>query len=107
MEDYVKSVLISWIGQNDLNAVSDDPQKRQSHGPILATLEKRDYSDVVLLYNYDKKKVQPYLDWLLPQTSASVDAKYVKLKSPIDFRDIHLAADAQLKEVFEKFPNCL
>ena len=40
----VKSVLVSWIGQNDLNAISEDPEKRQSHGPVLATLEKRDYT---------------------------------------------------------------
>ncbi len=97
----MKSVLVSWIGQNDLNAVSDNPEKRQSHGPVLATLENRDYSDVILLYNYEKKKVQPYLDWLLPQTGASVQARYVKLKSPIDFRDINIAADSKSLKYFQ------
>ena len=98
----VESVLVSWIGQHDLNAISEEAKEKGVFGPIFSALNERNYSHAYFLYNYDKKNVLPYLNWLKAHTKTQFHASFVALKSPIDFRDIHLVSDAQLKEVIEK-----
>jgi hypothetical protein len=87
--------LFSWIGGNDL-------QSTQGHvkGPLCSTLVEREFDEAYLLYNYDQIDVEPYLEWLNSQVDTKVNAKYVQLKSPIDFPDIYNASNALLSEVY-------
>lgn len=57
-----QSVLVSWIGGNDLTSESEGRD-----GPVLATLKANHFDAVELLYNYPEKKVKPYLDSLKKQ----------------------------------------
>ena len=93
----MKRLLISWVGGNDLNAI-DSTHK----GPIAETLLADDFEQIVLLYNYPKKQVAPYITWLREQTPIPIDAKYASLKSPIDFGDIYEAANKQLAELSQE-----
>jgi hypothetical protein len=90
-----KQILLSWIGGNDL-------QSTQGHvkGPLCSTLVEREFDEAYLLYNYDQIDVEPYLEWLNSQVDTKVNAKYVQLKSPIDFPDIYNASNALLSEVY-------
>ena len=88
----MKGTLISWIGGNDLNA-----SKQEQSGPVVATLEKHSFDRVVLLYNYPKKDVAPYLSRL--SQDYSIEAHYINLTSPIDFGEIHNAANQHLEQI--------
>lgn len=90
----MKKVLVSWIGGNDLDAIGS-----KAKGPILATLEQEEFDQVQLIYNYPKKKVEPYLGLLESGTSAELIATSAKLRSPVDFNDIYLSANKILAEV--------
>lgn len=85
--------LVSWIGGNDLKGYKESPVK----GPLYATIAQIRPSQVSLLYNYDQKEVEPYLDWLGGQFDLEINARHVELSSPIDYHDIYLSADSFLK----------
>jgi transcriptional regulator with PAS, ATPase and Fis domain len=86
--------LISWIGRNDLNALG-----HKEMGPIASTLLAEGFDSVHLLYNYPLKEVKPYLKWLSKQTTTSISAQKVKLRSPIHYGDIYQAADIALSDL--------
>ncbi|WP_417509574.1 sigma-54 interaction domain-containing protein [Methylophaga sp.] len=92
--DKTKNVLYSWIGANDLNAVSGGHD-----GPILATLKEMIFEHMHLAYSYPLEIIQPFIDRLrelLPDTEISCHA--YKLSSPTDFKDIYTAANSLLEQ---------
>lgn len=94
-------ILISWIGGNDLQARPENPDYHKGLGPVLATLKDRKFSRAHLIYNYSKKEVAPYLEWLKTQVTTEIHAEYVKLASPTDFSDIYQASNATLKQCWQ------
>jgi len=94
-------ILISWIGGNDLQARPDHPAHHNGLGPLLATLKERKFSRAHLIYNYPKKEVTPYLEWLKTQVTTEIHAEQIKLTSPTDFADIYQAANATLKQLWQ------
>lgn len=88
----MKGTLISWIGGNDLSA-----SKHDQLGPVISTLKKHSFTRVVLLYNYPKKDVAPYLSHL--SHDYSIEAHYINLTSPIDFGEIHHVANQHLEQI--------
>lgn len=88
--------LVSWIGGNDIDAVST---KSAKPGPIASTIKVVDFTELHLLYSYDENKVSPYLSWLTGKIEYPVTARFEKLNSPIDFHDIYVAADRLLTEL--------
>ena len=97
----MENILISWIGGNDLGAASpENKEANNQHGPILSTLSAYKFSKTYLLYNYSKKKVLPYLDWLKTNTGTAIEVTFCKLSSPIDFGDIYNAANSELEKIF-------
>ncbi|NEX21207.1 sigma-54-dependent Fis family transcriptional regulator [Thiorhodococcus mannitoliphagus] len=98
----MRRVLISWIGQRDLDAVGDD-----GDGPVLATMRQQQPDQTYLLFNYEPAKVQPYLEWLRHKAPAlaSIDARHALLRSPIDYTDIYQAAEALLQEIWDLHPS--
>ncbi len=87
-------VLISWIGGNDLKAVSGDEQ-----GPICATLKSESFQSVELLYNYPEVQVKPYLEWLTQQVDISIHAHPAPLTSPVNFGEIYQQANKHLSRL--------
>lgn len=98
-------VLVSWIGGNDLKAIPGEAEVPEGNGPVLSTLLAQHYSTAYLLYNYPKKEVQPYVEWLSKQVPTTLRATYHKLRSPVHFGDIHDAADALLRAVTSNHPK--
>lgn len=88
-----KSVLVSWIGGNDLTATTDDAPS----GPIASTLQRLGFARVELLYSYPDAQVQPYLKWLAGRTQAEINARKVELTSPVDYDSVYQAASNHLK----------
>lgn len=87
-----ESVLVSWIGGNDLTARS-----KGQLGPLLSTLEHAQFKRAELLYNYPIEDVEPYLAWLHENINTPIRAQKVSLTSPINYGEIFEASSAHLK----------
>ena len=92
-------LLISWIGKADLQA----PEKEQlvGKGPIAQALSTRPYDTAVLISDYSKAVVAPFLNWLQPQTKAALTVHYEPLSSPTNFGQIYEAAVRVVTESLE------
>ena len=90
-----KTILISWIGANDLKACAAEDAK-QTPGPIAATLQAESFDSVELIYNYPEERVRPYLEWLQGRVTVPIKAAYAKLSSPVNFGEIYVEADKHL-----------
>lgn len=82
--------LVSWIGQNDLNATIDQ-QKNRGPGAIASAVTKWDFDKVFLLSNYRDEKNQPYLNWFKEEFSVDLVYKHVSLSGPTEYDEIYLA----------------
>ncbi|MCE4056144.1 sigma-54 interaction domain-containing protein [Pseudomonas sp. Au-Pse12] len=87
-------VLVSWVGANDLKAVSGGET-----GPILSTLKAVPVESVQLLCSYPEERVEPYLDWLREQVDVPITAHYATLSSPVHFGEIYQVASECLKHL--------
>jgi DNA-binding NtrC family response regulator len=95
-----KRILISWIGQRDLDAVLED-----GDGPVLATMRRLLPDRTYLLFNYAPAKVEPYLAWLRPRSDGEIEARHAELRSPVDYSDIYRAAESLLTEIWQAHPQ--
>lgn len=92
--EFNQRVLISWIGGNDLTAVTGNEP-----GPIYSTVRALPFDSLVLLYAYPQNEVQVYIDWLAKQIHIPIVAHHEPLSSPVDFGDIYLAAKKHLQHL--------
>ena len=90
----MKRVLISWMGANDLKAVTGDQP-----GPIIDALANGDFDSAELLYSYPKTRVKPYLEHLHNKVNINITAHSEKLTSPIDFASIYQVANKHLQSL--------
>ena len=88
--------LVSWIGGNDLHSTGSNSA---SHGPIFSTLSAQSFDRLELLYNYPRKDVKLYLQWLKQQTSVAIKDREISLSSPIHFGEIYRNTNALLEEL--------
>ncbi len=63
-------VLLSWIGQHDLNASESKPNAGK--GPIGQAALNRNFSHIFLLSNYNDKSCKHYVKWLQEKTKAKI-----------------------------------
>lgn len=98
-------VLISWIGATDLKASKEKDTAGAPPGPLLAALKEYKFSAVELIYNYPENEVLPYLQWIQSFVQASISVQFIKLKSPVDFEEVHKAASKHLDYVMQKHPE--
>lgn len=94
-------VLISWIGQADLNASTG--AKEAGRGPVGQAVTSRPFDHVVLLCNYPKKDASRFVSWLEEQTRATVTLGMVELTSPTDFGEIYEAVTRHIEQVRRQF----
>ena len=92
-------LLISWIGKADLQA--PEGEQRVGKGPIAHALRTRSYDAAMLISDYSKKVVAPFLNWLRPQTEAAVTVYHEPLSSPTNFGQIYEAAIRVVTEALE------
>lgn len=88
-----KQLLVSWIGATDLKSSAE-----QLAGPIWATVSAKSFDAIELIYNYPDEEVEPYLAMLADQLDCIVTAHKAQIQSPIDYREIYLAADHFLSQ---------
>lgn len=81
------NILVSWLGQTDLNAASGD--KRAGLGPVGQAVTERSFDLVVLLSNYPKSESAKYVTWIEGHTEAAVELNLVELSSPTHFGEIY------------------
>jgi DNA-binding NtrC family response regulator len=96
----MSKILVSWIGQADLNAASQSANA--GLGPVATALEGSAFSRVVLLCNYPEEKVAPYRKWLKSKTKCPIEITRVKLSSPTEFGEIYREAVRVVDGVLER-----
>ena len=80
------NILVSWLGQTDLNAASGD--ERAGLGPVGQAVTERSFDLVVLLSNYPKSESANYVIWIEDHTEAAVELNLVELSSPTHFGNL-------------------
>lgn len=86
----MKTLLVSWVGSNDLNASSNSDV--DDIGAIARTLSQRKFHRVILLYGYgDERRAQfeAYIPWLKQHTNANIETRSVNLKNPTDLGELY------------------
>src|SRR5262245_53445890 len=96
----MKHVLIAWVGRTDLRAPTEEAIV--GLGPIGQAIQDRQFDLIILLSNYDKVEVVPYLKWLQGRTPAKIQSKYVSLSSPTEYSEIHAAASRTVMETLDR-----
>lgn len=94
-------VLVSWLGQTDLDASKGVP--KAGVGPIGQALDMRSFDEVLLLSNYPAAKAKAYGAWAERRTSAKLSVRTVMLENPTDFTGIYRAVDPVLKALTARF----
>lgn len=97
-ETTTRNILLSWIGQSDLNASEGNDEL----GPVAQAITNRTFDHVVLLCNYPKKACEAYLNWLQKKTSVPVAHHLVKLSSPTNFGEIYQCVIEHIEGVFKQ-----
>jgi transcriptional regulator with GAF, ATPase, and Fis domain len=93
----VPRVLVSWIGQTDLDACRG--VERAGVGPIGQALAHREFDEVVLLCNYAAAEARAFELWATARTRASLSVRAVELKDPTNYTAIYQAVDPVLREL--------
>ncbi len=88
-------ILVSWLGQSDLNAATADDES-VGLGPVGQAVTRRSFNLVVLLSNYPKAESANYVRWIEGQTQATVELNRVELSSPTHFGEIYQAVTNKL-----------
>jgi transcriptional regulator with GAF, ATPase, and Fis domain len=94
-------VLVSWVGNTDLQASQGDP--KAGLGPLGQAFTKRSFDEIALLSNYKKPQNDAYLRWAKPQTQAKLTLQHVDLPDPTEFLAIFQAVDPLLAALTERF----
>ena len=95
------NILVSWVGQTDLNAAAGD--ERAGLGPIGQAVTERDFDLVVLLSNYPKPACAHFLPWVEQRTKATVELHLVDLSGPTNFGEIYQAVTERVGSLLGQF----
>ena len=93
-------VLVTWVGQTDLNAAADDDQ--QEIGPVGQAVTGRKFDHVVLFTNYGKGKTAPFVSWIEQKCDASVELRLAELSSPINIGEIYTFVTDQIADLLKE-----
>jgi hypothetical protein len=94
-------ILVSWVGQTDLNAASGVAEA--GIGPIGQAVTSREFGLVALLSNYPKDKTAVFLPWVERRTKATVELTLIELTRPTHFGEIYQAATQTVGRLLERF----
>lgn len=85
----MSAVLLTWIGQTDLDCARG---VRPGRGPVGAVVAARRFDALVLLSNYPGPENRAFVDWLVGLGASSVHLRTEALSDPTDYGAIHAAA---------------
>lgn len=91
------NILISWLGQTDINASHGEEQA--GLGPVAQAVSQRNFDLVVLLSNYPKQEATGYVRWLEQHTECPSELHVVKLSSPTNFGEIYEAVIGRIQAI--------
>ena len=94
------NILVSWLGQTDLNAACGD--QRAGLGPVGSAIAERSFDLVVLLSNYPKSASADYAIWVEGRSEAAVELDLVELSSPTHFGEIYQAVTARVSALLAR-----
>ncbi len=97
------SILIAWLGNTDLRAVSSEPDAER--GPVFGAVKALPFDCVHLLSDHPTEKTKQYVSWLSEQGRVPVIQHPTKLSSPTDHKDIYVEATKVLSEIREQTPD--
>lgn len=96
-----KQILFCWLGATDLKASGGTEDV--GLGPVAQALKAKDYSEVVLLNNWDDSRASAYCAWLVEITSANVSLEAVPLTSPTHFGQIYQGASKVIAKKLKQY----
>ncbi|MBI4603432.1 MAG: sigma-54-dependent Fis family transcriptional regulator, partial [Planctomycetes bacterium] len=96
-------VLLAWVGSTDLRARTEE--SAVGLGPVAQAVGARSFDEVVLLSNYAKTEVDPYVKWLTTHSPSPIKVEHRKLSGPTEFGEIYVAAVGVLDRVVERHPK--
>lgn len=99
----MKKILLSWIGNTDLEAPEESA--KIGIGPIAQAATKKSYDEIVLLSDYAKDRVSNYITWLKLQTKDKISIHFKTLSGPTQFGEIYEAVVQVVSEVLKRFGN--
>ena len=79
------NILISWIGNADLNGLNHPDQP----GPLLELLQYQDFDEVYVLHDQPAARVAGFVGALKGRFSSTITEVKAKLRSPVHFADIY------------------
>ena len=85
----MSAVLLTWIGQTDLDCARG---ARPGRGPVGSVVAARRFDALVLLSNYPASENRAFVDWLVGLGAPSVHLQPEVLTDPTDYGAIHAAA---------------
>ncbi len=91
------SVLVAWVGSTDLRAPAEE--NAVGVGPIAQALAARNFDEIVLLSDFERSAVEPYLKWLRTRSSSEVRVEYRPLTGPTNFGEIYRHAVEALEGI--------
>jgi len=94
------NILVSWLGQTDLNAASGD--ERAGLGPVGQAVTERSFDLIVLLSNYPKSESANYVAWIEGHTKAAVELNLIELSGPTNFGEIYQAVTKKISALLAK-----
>lgn len=97
----MRKVLVSWIGQTDLNAAAGTSEA--GIGPLGQALLSPDFDEAHLLCDYPSCEKDNYFAWVKQKTKVKLVPHVIKLSSPTDFGEIYQAAVHVITKVLQKF----
>ncbi|HIE82921.1 MAG TPA: hypothetical protein EYQ00_03320, partial [Dehalococcoidia bacterium] len=99
----MSEILCSWIGDTDWLVQEGTPRKEDDIGPILRTLQNKDWADRIseihLLNNYERRKSADFKKWLAKKTDAKIVCKTVESIPPTNFTKIDQIATALVRSL--------
>lgn len=94
------NILVSWIGQTDLNAAAGE--ERAGLGPVGQAVTERSFNLIILLSNYPKAASANYVVWIEGRTKAAVELNLIKLSGPTNFGEIYQAVTEKVGALLVK-----
>lgn len=103
----MKRLLISWIGQHDLNA-----RESGQLGPVLAAVmdaqqKQTAYDELHLLCNYPERAGKGYTEWLSSYLNhgEKLTFRHIPLSSPTAYAEIYPAIFDVLEDIYDMHPE--
>ncbi len=94
------NILVSWVGQTDLDASQGQPV---GLGPVAQVVTNRKYELVVLLSNYSKKETASFIKWLEPQSNTTIELQLAVLSGPTNFGEIYEVVTNRIRNILKVY----